>query len=189
MYNVSPADLVKWNNIKNNSLELGQELVIKGAAAAPAVRPAPVAPVAPAVAPVKEVVEEPVVDKVPAKQPVKEAPEEKDETVSIPVVSTPADIKFAKNRREVQEAGEADRIVDEGVNQSKYYALHRSAPMGTIIMVRNVSNERSVFVKVVGRLESADGTIIQLSKSAADQLKAPNKRFKVELLYGMAAGK
>lgn len=186
-YNVKPADLIKWNNIKNNSLELGQELTINGAVPASSVRPEPKAPVAPAVAPpvtpAKESVKaSPVIEKAPVSEP-KEVVEKE---VSLPA---PAEITFAKNRREMQESGLADRIQDEGVNQSKYYALHRDAPMGTIIRVRNESNDRSVYVKVIGKLENSDGLVIRLSRSAADQLKAPNKAFKVDLLYGLAAGK
>jgi LysM repeat protein len=180
MYNVKPADLCAWNNIKNNSLELGQILIIKGASVAatspaPAANPVPPSPVAPAVAPAKE---QPKVEVTEA-EPVTAKP-------------VPSDFSFAKNRKEIQESGDADRIYDEPVNPNKYYALHATAPIGTIIMVRNLSNDRSVFVKVVGRLEETEsnrGLVIKLSRSSADQIKAPGKRFKVELLYGMGVPK
>jgi LysM repeat protein len=180
MYNVKPADLCTWNNIKNNALEPGQILVIKGTSVAvpstaPAANPTPASPVAPAVAPAKE---QPKVEVTEA-EPVTAKP-------------VPSDFSFAKNRKEVQESGDADRIYDEPVNPNKYYALHATAPIGTIIMVRNLSNDRSVFVKIVGRLEETEsnrGLVIKLSRSSADQIKAPNKRFKVELLYGMGVPK
>jgi LysM repeat protein len=192
MYNVKPADLCAWNNIKNNSIEPGQVLVIKGVGGT--ADPAPVVekPKAPALSPAPEKTKPvPVAPVAPAVAPAKEPKVVVTEAEPLPK-TTGSNFEFAKNRKEIQETGEADRIYDEPVNPNKYYALHATAPIGTIIMVRNLANDRTVFVKVVGRLEDTDSNrnlVIKLSRASSEQIKAPNKRFKVELLYGMGVPK
>jgi rare lipoprotein A (peptidoglycan hydrolase) len=201
LYNVKPEDLCAWNNIQNNSLSLGQVLVIKGAGkTADVVQPAPkvpaAAPVKPEVPVKKEPVKkDPVSPVAPAVPPVVEDPSPAKkvyEENTTPPVSEVGAASVNKVRRDVQESGEADRVLDEPVNPNKYYALHATAPVGTIIMVRNLANDRSVYVKVVGKLEDNDtnrGLVVKLSNSSAEYLKAPNKRFKVELLYGVSLAK
>ena len=90
-----------------------------------------------------------------------------------------------KNSDEIIEAGVAELIEGTEGNR-KYLALHRSAPVGTILKVRNEMNNREVFVRVMGKLpESAvnDKLIIKLSRSAYDRLGAIDPRFRVELTY------
>ena len=53
----------------------------------------------------------------------------------------------------------ASWIRDGDINQSKFYALHRNAPPGTIIKVTNRMNGDYVFVKVVGTLDPTLATM------------------------------
>lgn len=79
-------------------------------------------------------------------------------------------------------------VGDEDINPNRYYALHRSAPNGTIIRVTNRMNNANVFVKVVGRLPDSgenEGMIIKISKAAADKMGVIDQRFQVDLLYGI----
>ncbi|MBK7855996.1 MAG: peptidoglycan-binding protein, partial [Bacteroidetes bacterium] len=72
--------------------------------------------------------------------------------------------------REYNETGMAAWIKDGSLNQNKYYALHRTAPLGTIVKVNNRMNGEYVFVKVVGQLpDSGDNEkqIIKISEAAA----------------------
>lgn len=67
-----------------------------------------------------------------------------------------------------------------------YLALHRTAPMGTILKVRNEMNNREVFVRVQGKLPDTaltDKVIIRISRSAYDRLGAIDPRFRVEVTY------
>jgi rare lipoprotein A (peptidoglycan hydrolase) len=67
-----------------------------------------------------------------------------------------------------------------------FLALHRTAPVGTIMQVRNQMNDLSVFVKVIGKLPDTganDKVIVKLSKKAYERLAALDKRFRVELSY------
>jgi rare lipoprotein A (peptidoglycan hydrolase) len=85
----------------------------------------------------------------------------------------------------VVEAGLAESINDSG-NTEGYYALHRSAPVGTILQVRNEMNNLSVFVKVVGKLPDTganDKLVVKITQKAYERLAAVDKRFRVEVTY------
>ena len=91
-----------------------------------------------------------------------------------------------KGRKEVTESGVAAWIRDDDINPNKYYALHRTAPIGTIIKVTNKMNKKYVFVKVVGSLpDTGDNTdlVIKISKASAEKLGVRDSRFQSELNY------
>lgn len=69
-------------------------------------------------------------------------------------------------------------------NQQKFYAFHRTAPMGSVLQVRNLMNDRVVYLKVIGKLpESSQGknVIIQISGAAAKYLNVLDVKFLVEV--------
>ena len=97
--------------------------------------------------------------------------------------------EFAANRKEMIEQGMATWIDDENINPNKYFALHRIAPVGTIVKVTNRMNKRTVFVKVVGKLPDTgdnDNTIIKISKASAEKLGVRDQRFQCDLVYGIS---
>jgi LysM repeat protein len=97
-------------------------------------------------------------------------------------------VAHAKGRKELNENGVASWIRDDDINPNKYYALHRSAPIGTIIKVSNKMNNKYVFVKVVGTLpDTGDNTdlIIKISKASAEKLGVRDSKFQCELNYGV----
>lgn len=55
-------------------------------------------------------------------------------------------------------------------NKFKYTAAHRTLPFGTVVMVTNLSNNRSVRVKINDRGPFSSGRIIDLSRAAAEQI-------------------
>ncbi|MCX6275534.1 MAG: LysM peptidoglycan-binding domain-containing protein [Bacteroidetes bacterium] len=94
----------------------------------------------------------------------------------------------SKARKEVSESGVASWIQDDDINPNKYYALHRTAPIGTIVKVTNKMNKKYVFVKVVGTLpDTGDNTdlVIKISKASAEKLGVRDSRFQSELSYGV----
>ncbi|HEY3430246.1 MAG TPA: peptidoglycan-binding protein, partial [Cyclobacteriaceae bacterium] len=107
--------------------------------------------------------------------------------VSTPPETTPT-IKISENVRgsdEIVEAGLAELIEGTDGNR-KYLALHRTAPAGTILKIRNEMNNREVFVRVMGKLPDTaltDKLVIKISKSAYDRLGAIDQRFRVEVTY------
>ena len=69
---------------------------------------------------------------------------------------------------------------------TKLYALHRTAPIGTIIQVYCPSSKRTLYVEVKGRMSDniyRENFIIYLSPAAATSLGAVNERLRVELTY------
>jgi rare lipoprotein A (peptidoglycan hydrolase) len=93
-----------------------------------------------------------------------------------------------KSLSKITETGICSWISDGDMNQSRFYALHRSAPAGTIVKVTNKMNDQHVFVKVVGLLPDTgdnDNTIIKISETAVRKLGALDAQFLVELNYGL----
>jgi LysM repeat protein len=84
-----------------------------------------------------------------------------------------------------KETGLAELI--EGTSgHKKYLVLHRTAPIGSVIRVKNEENDLTIFARVVGILpDTGDNSklLIKLSQAAFDQLKAVNARFPVEIAY------
>ena len=90
-----------------------------------------------------------------------------------------------KSSDEVLETGLAELIEGTDGNR-KYLALHRTAPVGTILKVKNEMNNREVFVRVMGKMPETATTsklVIKISKSAYDRLGAIDPRFRVEVTY------
>jgi LysM repeat protein len=87
--------------------------------------------------------------------------------------------------KNVKETGQAELIEGTG-GHKKYLVLHRDAPVGSIMRVKNEENDITIFARVVGKLpETGDNSklVIKLSQAAFDQLRAVNQRFPVEVLY------
>lgn len=108
------------------------------------------------------------------------------------VVSTPEEMNSNSSFentsggfKNVKETGLAEVIEGTGTHK-KYLVLHRSAPVGSIIRVKNEENDMTIFARVVGTLpDTGDNSklVVKLSQAAFDQLKAVNARFPVEILY------
>ena len=81
------------------------------------------------------------------------------------------------------ETGMAE-LIDVPDNSGKYLALHKSAPIGTLVLVKNLANGQSIWVKVIGRLPNTDSKlIIKLSPKAFERLNAVDKRIRAEISY------
>lgn len=75
-------------------------------------------------------------------------------------------------------------LIDVPDNSGKYLALHKSAPIGTLVLVKNLANNQSIWVKVIGRLPNGDSKlIIKLSPKAFERLNAVDKRIRAEISY------
>lgn len=97
----------------------------------------------------------------------------------------PADSNTSGGFKNIKETGQAELIEGTG-GHKKYLVLHRTAPVGTVMRVKNEENDVTIFARVVGTLpETGDNNklIIKLSQAAFDQLKAVNGRFPVEVMY------
>lgn len=188
------AVIRKLNQLKTDQLKLGQVLLVPKKEAEettekPVARTEPEKPVAPA--------------------PRKEIPAAKTETagitagqdaIAIPPSSQVNEIPVKQEEkpmagiREVNNTLGYTRVVETGFgeaiegdgNSKKHLCLHKSAPVGSILQVKNEVNGQSVFVKVIGKLPetgSNEKIIIRISRQAYERLMATGKRFPVEVSY------
>lgn len=86
------------------------------------------------------------------------------------------------------EKGVATWIESTGIEPSgdRYYALHNSAPIGSVVKVRNLMNNRIIYAKVIGTLsesEVQEKVLIKLSAGAAERLNVLDNRFVSEITY------
>ena len=73
-----------------------------------------------------------------------------------------------------------------GNDDGQFYALHPSAPMGTVITLKNMMNSRSIQVKVIGKLpNTADNqnVTMKISNSAAKALNVLDDKFLATMNY------
>lgn len=192
-YNVTVAQLVDWNKLKTKSLKVGQKLIVSEAkaqekstdtVASPQVENKSLKIIDEPKQEIKTVKADTTSDLIPGiKKPVKA-----DTGTTVEKKSTES---FAKGRKEISEEGVVEWIQDQDINPGKYFALHREAPIGTIIKVINRMNRRVVYVKVVGKLPATgdnENIILKISKAAAEKLGVIDFRFQAELNYGVAVG-
>ena len=158
-YGASIEELIQWNALTSNNLKVGQSIKVGRAASEAAVVPV--------------VAEE-------KSQPRVTVAEPKQET-TVPNTSTNTSGGFTNTK----ENGLAEVIPGTEANK-KYLVLHRNAPVGSVIRVKNEENDLTIFARVVGVLpETGDNSkvLIKLSQAAFEQLKGVNTRFPVEILY------
>lgn len=108
----------------------------------------------------------------------------------IPENISKEEIEFETNRygiREKKEKGIGIWMENLESGGRSNLALHRTAPVGTILKITNPLTKSVTFAKVVGKFsdtaESRDAIVI-LSKSAASYIGALDKRFLIEIAYG-----
>jgi LysM repeat protein len=159
MHKVTMAELRKWNNLTSDRLQEGQRLIVSD----PAGSTSTIA-----------------VDKsnlLPAKSAVPAAP------APTEAVIAPAKEKGPEDIKKKIETGIAE-LIDVPDNSGKFLALHRTAPIGTLVLVKNLTNNQSIWVKVIGRLPNGDNkVIIKLSPKAFEKLNAVDKRVRAEISY------
>ena len=88
--------------------------------------------------------------------------------------------------KKITETGFAEVI--EGGESDKYLAMHKTAPVGTIIQVINESNSQRIFVRVIGKLPANgmnDKVVLKISKKAFLRLAGVDKKIPVTLSYIM----
>jgi len=185
----SVQDLTNYNQLSSTTLKEGQKLIVGYASARSnaSVSTAPIAKQESKTTPsenlaVTQVTKVSPVSEKPAPTPVNNF-ERATKTVS-PVKKG----NGGKTLMQVTETGVATWIQDGQINQDKYYGLHRTAPIGTIIKVTNRMNNQFVYVKIVGVLPNTgenDNVIVKVSQAVSGKLNALDALFQVELSYGI----
>jgi LysM repeat protein len=101
-------------------------------------------------------------------------------------------ISVNKIKKEVTESGTATWVDDGNIKSEVHLAMHKTAPLGTLIKVTNPMNGKYKFVKVIGKLpdtEENNNIIIKIGKNTADELDIRDKVFRVEMTYSMEVEK
>ncbi|MBT9392593.1 LysM peptidoglycan-binding domain-containing protein [Hymenobacter sp. NST-14] len=191
-FQTTPAELARLNGFATTyNVRVGEQVIIAGPATGAAGPPAPVAaaprPAAPAPRPATP---------APAARPERDEAAERaardkarDEAAAPAVTPEPEEKERAPTRaseivRRVSESGLAMAIPTDA--SDKYLALHKTAPVGTIMEVRNIMNGMAVYVRVIGKLpDTGENTniLVRLSKRAVQRLATPDQRFRVETNY------
>lgn len=172
MYDTNVAQIREWNQLSTDNLGIGQKLVVGTAKGLPSRRN-------------ERVVRNGVEEEKPKEYGYNANP------MSITQIGDPSQEELETNTidrasvRKITEMGMAMSI-DDSLNTKKYLALHRTAPIGTIMQVHNEMNNLSVFVRIVGKLPatgSNDKVLIKLSRKAYEKLGAYSEKVPVRLTY------
>lgn len=164
LYEVAVNDLKLWNELANNEISIGQQLIVsKPDLTVETEKP--------------EVVIETVDDVT------KEDTSEVASVIDTARYNIQPEVRT--NFEEVIESGLAEKITGTSGNR-KYLALHRTAKTGTIMKVKNEMNDQEVFVRVIGPLPDTGvnkNVVIKISKAAYDSLGAIDPKFRVTVTY------
>lgn len=157
-FNTTVDDIKKMNNLTSNAVKEGQLLKI---------------PNSDYQEPLPEIVPEPFID-----------------TPSI-AEQHETNLGFEANRygiREKQEKGIGVWMENLETDGKSNLALHKTAPIGTILKITNPMTRNVTYAKVVGKFtdnSDTQGAIVVLSKSAASYIGALDRRFLIEIAYGV----
>lgn len=185
-YKVKVWQLREWNKLTSDILKVNQVLVVEKpsnliANAAKeekkeAAKPKPVVnPVA--------TVNKPKTASGPAGDVEKTKPT--NTVVTKPLANKPqTSVPNAPTGKKYSEQGIAE-VIEAGSSTNKYLALHRTAPVGTLIKIANEANGQSVWVKVIGKLSGSGDAIIKISPKAFEKLQPKDKRIRASLSYAL----
>jgi LysM repeat protein len=171
-YNVKAWQLREWNNLKSDAIRIGQVLIVEK----------------PANFVAKPVKKDTTLKAKPVQAPAGDIAKEKTTpAVNKPVLTNKpqAPVPNAPGGKKFSEQGIAE-VIGAGANTNKFLALHRTAPVGTLIKVANQANGQSVWVKVIGKLSGSGDVIIKVSPKAFDKLAPKDKRIRAELSYSIS---
>lgn len=212
IYDVSVDDLIEWNDLDNPNIRIGDSLLVRpvneealfttGDEVTDAVTDAFVADVTPRpdppVTPPGTAAIEPI-------DTLARASAETDTPIDS-MAATPADDAFEradpsdedpdlfKEFFEMDRSKGADLVQEKGISNylasptgtPSYLALVDGVDEGRIIRVRNLMNNKVVYVKVVGRLPASDAQrniSLKISETAARDLNVLEERFLAEWSY------
>jgi LysM repeat protein len=176
-FNLAPAELILLNHLPaGGGVRVGQEIMLRAAdGSAPATAAAPAAAVpaspTPKINPAAPAQVATVTPATPAERR-EEAAEAKGPTHASELVTRKTDVGIAAS------------IPNNGTD--KYLALHKTAPVGTIMQVKNQMNGMSVFVRVIGPLPDTgenENVLVRLSPRAVQKLGTTDAKFRVETSY------
>ncbi|MBD1395812.1 LysM peptidoglycan-binding domain-containing protein [Pontibacter sp. JH31] len=192
MHGVKVEDIKRWNNLPDNNISVGAALIVGKGFEASSKKPIYVAESDDEIAKPKET-ETAVASNTTT---LGGTTPNNTHVVLTPSAPTPApaadrgvkvevEVDDVSGAKKIMESGMAE-MIDPKADTNKYLALHKSAPVGTIMQVKNTMNDQVVYVRVIGKLPDTganDKVVVRLSKKACQKLGAVDQKFRVELSY------
>ncbi len=202
-YGLAVADVKRWNNLPDaGGVQTGQVLMLSGT-------PAPKIPQKSAAEIAKDQLKTPSTPTSPRTEPVRSEQARNEATKPDPVPAKPEETAPVRREPEDPSPSEAVRSADAPVpnagniarhrretglaevigvddKSGRYLGLHRTAPVGSMVTVRNEANNQSVLVKIIGKLPNTglnERVIIKLSPGAFGRLSPVDRRFRAEVSY------
>ncbi len=170
-YGVGVEEIRTMNQIQNNEIKVGQILKLK-----------PEARITPQLA--KETTARKTAE---YKMPPESSPSNPSSPSEVKILTSNNTARRSRAiPREFKEEGMGIWVDNNDLNQARSMALHKQAPIGTVIKVTNPMTRKSIFVKVVGSFPETEETknaVLVISKSAANLIGALDAHFRVELSY------
>ena len=176
-FSVSVQQIKDWNSMTSDNLQAGAKVIIGYNGTAPAPKPVTQSTVTPtdnSTKPTTTIVNTNV-------QTTSTSNTTNTTTSTTPSVNTKP--TTSSKKLSVTETGMASF---SSTSEKLLLALHPTAPVGTYITVKNPANDKSIQVKVIGRLpetEMNENVSIQLSTFAAAQLGISDQMSTVQLSY------
>jgi LysM repeat protein len=167
-YGVLMADIRRWNSLSSDQLRSGQEVIVSEAAYQEFLK-------------INNLDSAKLSD---AKKPNTDKPVVPPRPED-PSNSNLPEPKIANTGKRTIETGVAE-VIDAMDNNNKYLALHRTAPVGSLVQVKNTNNSQSIWVKVIGKLPDVSVNkriIIKLSARAHEKLSPNGRQFVAEISY------
>ncbi|WP_241498935.1 LysM peptidoglycan-binding domain-containing protein [Rufibacter ruber] len=184
LHEVTVEDIKKWNKLTSNNVVVGQNLVVGVGANTASGKADIYVPEKDDAVVAAKTPEAPAASTPPANsapvtattaKPSPKAEPEEEKTIA----------RTTEYVSRINESGMAEQI-DTRSDANKFLALHKTAPVGTIMAVKNPMNDQTVYVRVIGKLPATgdnDKLVLKLSKKACQQIGAVDKRFRVEVSY------
>ena len=200
-YNVKLWQLREWNNLTTDVLRVKQVLVVEKPAnfvakeekkepvkAKPSTTATETAKTKPSTDIAKTKSSTDIAKAKPVQGPAGDASKPKPQTPAVvtkPLANKPqTPVPNAPTGKKYNEQGIAE-VIEAGSTTNKFLALHRTAPVGTLIKIANEANGQSVWVKVIGKLSSSGDAIIKISPKAFEKLQPRDKRIRATISYAL----
>jgi LysM repeat protein len=201
-YNLSVAELKDMNKLTSNNIALGRKLIVAlPSASEPVATPAPVKEKPAEIKTITKTESKPSPTTEPSAATKSKSSSKTDASGLPKAYTNPGASRTSKREKDEKTGADVEKFEEVGLvawfgsdtdmNPTKFYALHRMAPIGAIIKVTNRMNNNSVYVKVVGILPDTgdnENLICKITQAAAQRIGALDQRFTAELSYGVTIG-
>lgn len=165
-FDVTIDEIKEWNNLSGNTLSVGQSIIVGKPEQAGTLTAS--------------------IEETPAREKKKELlATENGSLKQINKKGYTTDTTQVAGYEKVIEEGFA-AVIENSPDTNKFLALHRTAPIGAILEVKNRMNDRSIYVRVVGTLPDTgvnNKVLIRLSQKAFERLGSPDPKVPVEVSY------